>query len=130
MGLADEEGFPHQGVINFVDNRLDANSGTLQVRGVFSNKDRILSPGLFVRMRLPIGEPYRAVLVEEQSLATDQGQKFVYVVDKDNKAEYRQVQVGKLQQGKRVIHKGLAQDERVVVSGLQRVRPGTKWRRS
>ncbi|MBI3839575.1 MAG: efflux RND transporter periplasmic adaptor subunit [Planctomycetia bacterium] len=124
MGLADEQGYPHQGVVNFVDNRLDPSTGTLQVRGIFKNSDRMLSPGLFVRVRLPIGEPYRAVLVSEQALGTDQGQKFVYVVDNDNKAQYRRVQVGKLQQGRRVILKGLSEGERVVVSGLQRVRPG------
>ena len=124
MGLADEEGFPHQGAINFVENRLDPSTGTLQIRGVFKNSDGMLTPGLFVRVRLPIGEPYHALLVSEESLGTDQGQKFVYVIDKDNKAQYRRVQVGKLQHGQRVILKGLSEGERVVVSGLQRVRPG------
>ncbi len=75
-------------------------------------------------MRLPIGDPYQAILIDEQALGTDQGQKFVYVVDKDSKAQYRRVQVGKLQNGRRVVFKGLATGERVVVSGLQRVRPG------
>lgn len=124
MGLADEEGYPHDGVVNFVDNRLNPSTGTLQVRGIFKNSDRMLSPGMFVRVRLPIGEPYRALLVSEQALGTDQGQKFVYVIDQDNKAQYRRVQVGKLQQGQRVVLKGLSAGERVVVSGLQRVRPG------
>jgi RND family efflux transporter MFP subunit len=124
MGLADEQGYPHQGIVNFVDNRLDPSTGTLQVRGIFKNSDHMLSPGLFVRVRLPIGQPYHAVLVSEQALGTDQGQKFVYVIDGDNKAQYRRVQVGKLQQGRRVILKGLSEGERVVVSGLQRVRPG------
>jgi membrane fusion protein, multidrug efflux system len=124
MGLADEEGFPHQGAINFFDNRLDPGTGTLQVRGVFKNTDRVLSPGLFVRVRLPIGESYQAIMVSEESLGTDQGQKFVYVVGDDNKAQYRRVDVGKLQKGRRVILKGLSEGERVVVSGLQRIRPG------
>jgi RND family efflux transporter MFP subunit len=124
MGLADEQGFPREGFVNFVDNRLDPNTGTLQIRGIFKNADRMLSPGLFVRVRLPIGKPYRALLVSEQALGSDQGQKFVYVVDNDNKAQYRRVQVGKLQQGRRVIVEGLSTGERVVVSGLQRVRPG------
>jgi RND family efflux transporter MFP subunit len=124
MGLSDEEGFPHEGTINFLDNRLDPTTGTLQVRGVFKNPDRVLSPGMFVRVRLPIGEPYQALMVAEESLGTDQGQKFVYVVDAENKAQYRRVQVGKLQNGRRVVLKGLSADEQVVVSGLQRVRPG------
>ncbi len=124
MGLSDEEGFPHQGTINFLDNRLDPTTGTLQVRGVFKNPNRVLSPGMFVRVRLPIGEPYQALLVAEESLGTDQGQKFVYVVDAENKAQYRRIQVGKLQNGRRVVLKGLSADEQVVVSGLQRVRPG------
>ncbi len=124
MGLADEKGYPHEGVINFFDNRLDPSTGTLQVRGIFKNPDGMLTPGLFVRVRLPIGKPYRALLVSEEALGTDQGQKFVYVIDAENKAQYRRVEVGRLQQGRRVILKGLADGERVVVSGLQRVRPG------
>ncbi|HEX3726992.1 MAG TPA: efflux RND transporter periplasmic adaptor subunit [Pirellulales bacterium] len=125
MGLADEEGFPHSGTINFFDNRLDTATGTLQVRGLFQNPNGVLAPGLFARVRLPIGEPYRAVLVSEQALGTDQGQKFLYVIDKDNKAQYRRVQVGKLQKGQRVVLDGLSEGERVVISGLQRIRPGS-----
>lgn len=126
MGLADEEGFPHEGTINFVDNRLDTGTGTLQVRGVFRNPDHELTPGLFVRIRLPVGEPYRAILISEEALGTDQGQKFVYVVDDQDRAQYRRVQVGKLQDGRRVVLSGLAEGEKVVVSGLQRVRPGAE----
>ncbi len=124
MGLADEDGFPHRGTINFVDNQLDVSTGTLQVRGTFDNPNHMLAPGMFVRVRLPIGDPYQAVLVDEQALGTDQGQKFVYVVDADSKAQYRTIKVGKLQQGRRVVLDGLKAGERVVVSGLQRVRPG------
>lgn len=124
MGLADEEGYPHVGTVNFLDNKLDPSTGTLQVRGIFKNPKHILSPGLFVRVRLPIGEAYQAIMVAEAALGTDQGQKFVYVVDAENKAQYRRVEVGKLQNGRRAILQGLALDERVVVSGLQRVRPG------
>ena len=124
LGLADEDGYPHQGTVNFVDNRLDPSTGTLQVRGVLGNKEGILSPGLFVRVRLPVGSSYRALLISEQALGTDQGQKFVYVVSPESKAEYRRIQVGKLHNGQRVVVKGLSAGERVVVSGLQRVRPG------
>ncbi len=124
MGLADEEGFPHRGTINFVDNQLDVATGTLQVRGTFPNPKHMLAPGLFVRVRLPIGDPYEAILIDEQALATDQGQKFVYVIDDAGNAQYRRIEVGKLQNGQRVVRKGVALGERVVVSGLQRVRPG------
>lgn len=126
IGLADEPGYTHQGSVNFVDNRLDANTGTLQLRGVLPNKQGVLSPGLFVRVRLPIGQPYSALLLREQAIGTDQGQKFVYVVTPQSKAEYRQIEVGKLHNGQRVVLKGLAAGERVVVSGLQRVRPGAE----
>ena len=127
MGLADEEGFPHRGTINFVDNQLDVSTGTLQVRGTFPNPNHMLAPGMFVRVRLPIGDPHEAIMIDEQSLGTDQGQKFVYVIDQDSKAQYRSVSVGKLQNGKRVVLKGLQEGERVVVSGLQRVRPAARW---
>jgi RND family efflux transporter MFP subunit len=126
MGLADEKGYAHQGAIDFEENRLDPSTGTLRVRGVFDNRDRLLKPGLFVRVRVPIGEPYRALLVPEPAVGTDQGQKFLYVLDDDNKVAYRRVQVGKLHDGLRVIAEGLKPNERVVVVGLQRVRPDIK----
>jgi RND family efflux transporter MFP subunit len=124
MGLADDENHPYSGYVNFLDNQLDPGTGTLQVRGVFKNPGHTLRPGLFVRVRLPIGEPYRALLVAEEALGTDQGQKYVYVVGDDNKAQYRRIEIGKLQDGRRVVLKGLEPGERVVISGLQRVRPG------
>jgi RND family efflux transporter MFP subunit len=124
LGLADEEGFPHEGTINFVDNRVDAMSGTLRIRGVFPNTKRILSPGLFARIRLPIGKPHAAILISEQALGSDQGQRFVYVVNDANKVAYRRVKVGPLQDGLRVIEEGLAEGERVVVSGVQRIKSG------
>jgi RND family efflux transporter MFP subunit len=124
MGLADDENHPYTGYVNFLDNQLDPGTGTLQVRGIFKNPGNTLRPGLFVRVRLPIGEPYRALMVAEKALGTDQGQKYVYVVGNDNKAEYRRIEIGKLQDGRRVVLKGLEAGERVVVSGLQRVRPG------
>jgi RND family efflux transporter MFP subunit len=126
LGLADEEGFSKHGRINFADNRVDADTGTWRLRGIFANADHCLSPGLFVRMRAPVGEPYRATLVSEQALSTDQGQKFVYVVNDQNKVEYRRIKVGALHNGLRVITENLAPSERVVVSGLQRVGPGVE----
>jgi RND family efflux transporter MFP subunit len=127
MGLADEQQtYPHQGTLNFEDNRLDPSTGTLRVRGVFPNHDRLLSPGLFVRVRVPIGKPYRALLVPEPALGADQGQKFLYVVDDKDEVSYRRVQIGRLYGQLRVITEGISPGERIVVSGLQRVRPGIK----
>jgi RND family efflux transporter MFP subunit len=125
MGLAIEgTELPHAGSVNFIDNQLDTNTGTLQVRGVFPNPTHAILPGLYCRIRLPLGEPYQAITIPEQALGTDQGQKFVYVVNDQNKIEYRKVQLGKQQGTQRVVLKGVAEGERVVVSGLQRVRAG------
>ena len=126
MGLADERGYTRRGTLDFEDNRVDPSTGTLRVRAVFSNADRLLSPGLFVRIRIPVGESYRALLVPEAALGTDQGQRFVYVVDDQGNVSYRRVTVGKLHEGMRVIAAGLEPHERVVVTGLQRVVPGNK----
>jgi membrane fusion protein, multidrug efflux system len=124
LGLVDEEGYPRTGTINFADNRLDADSGTWRLRAVFDNADHALSPGMYVRMRLPIGKPYQTVLVAEQALGTDQGQKFVYVVDDSNMVSSRRVKIGRIHQGLRAISEGLAEGEKVIVSGLQRARQG------
>jgi RND family efflux transporter MFP subunit len=126
LGLLDEEGFPHEGTINFVDNRDDVNSGTLLIRAIFPNPQRMLSPGLFARVRLPIGNPHRAILISEQALGSDQGQRFVYVVNDEEEAVYRRVKVGSLHDGLRVVEEGLSPEDRVVVIGLQRIRPGAK----
>jgi RND family efflux transporter MFP subunit len=126
LGLADEEGFPHEGLVNFVDNRVDQSTGTLRLRGLFPNPKRILSPGMFVRIRVPIGDPHSSLLISEQALGSDQGQKFVYVVNSKNEVTYRRVEIGILQDGLRVVQKGLAAGERVVLTGLQRIRPGIK----
>jgi multidrug efflux system membrane fusion protein len=128
VGLANETGFPHKGFINFVNNKVDPNTGTITVRGVLSNPRiggtaRMLAPGLFVRVRLPIGPAHHALLVAESALATDQGLKFVYVVGDDNVVQYRRVQVGPLQDdGLRVIEDGLQPEDWVVTSGLQLIR--------
>jgi RND family efflux transporter MFP subunit len=123
LALADEERFPRKGTINFTDNRVDPDTGTWRLRARFDNPDRLLAPGLFVRIHLPIGQPYKAILVAEKALGTDQGQKFVYVVDDANKVSYRRVKVGRLHDGLRVITDGLKAGEKIVVNGLQRVRP-------
>jgi len=126
VALADEEGFRHRGTIDFLDNQIDPNTGTQRVRAVIANSHRLLSPGLFVRLRFPVGPPHTALLVQEEALGTDQGQRFLYVVNDKDEVAYRRVQVGMLTQGKRVIEDGLKPGERVVVNGLQRVRPGDK----
>jgi RND family efflux transporter MFP subunit len=126
LGLANEEGFPRHGTTNFADNRIDPDTGTWRLRALFKNPTHVLAPGLFVRVRLPIGDPFPAILIPEQALGTDQGQKFVYVVKPDGVVDYRRVQVGRLHDGLRVISKGLDKDELIVVSGLQRIRQGTR----
>jgi len=141
VGLSDEDGFPHAGIINFSENKLDPGTGTLRIRGSIANpKPRLLSPGLFARVRLPIGKPHRSVLVAEQAIGTDQGRKFVYLVrrgkvkelDKKTGKEVEHegdvvvsqpIKVGTLEKGLRVIDQGLTLDDKVIVSGLQRVRP-------
>jgi len=125
LRLANEEGFPHEGVIDFVDNRVDPTTGTIRTRGVFANTDRILTPGLFVRVRIPGSDTYKAVLVADRALGTDQGQKYVWVVNEQNIVEYRVITPGSLQSdGLRVIQAGLKPGEWVIVNGLQRARPG------
>ncbi|AGW89618.1 MULTISPECIES: efflux RND transporter periplasmic adaptor subunit [Cupriavidus] len=124
LGLADEDGHPHQGKIQSVDNRLDPRSGTIRVRAVFDNEDGRLLPGLYGKVRLGGGAPRPAVLVNDRAIGTDQGKKFVLVADKANKLAYREVELGPTHEGLRVIRKGLASGETIVVNGLQRVRPG------
>lgn len=124
LGLANEAGHSHHGTVQFIDNQLNPKTGTLRVRGVFPNKDEALSPGYFARIRVPIGEPHKALLITERALDTDQGQKVVYVVDRDNKVSTRPVKLGALQDGWREITDGLKSGERVIVNGLQQVRPG------
>jgi RND family efflux transporter MFP subunit len=126
MGLADEKGYPHTGKINFVDNHIDQNTGSVWVRGLFANPKKLFAPGLFVRVRLPVGEPHKAVLIPEQALATDQGQKFVWVVDDEGHAVYRRIQLGAQHGALREVEKGVDVGERVIVSGLQRVRNDPK----
>ena len=124
LGLTGEDGYPHEGVIDFLDNQVDPGTGTLRMRGVFSNKDRALTPGLFARVRLPAGERHPALLVADRAVDTDQGQKVIYVVGKDDVAEQRPVRLGGLHDGLREIISGVKAGERVVVDGLQRVHGG------
>jgi RND family efflux transporter MFP subunit len=124
LGLATEEGFPHGGTINFYDNQVNPKTGTLRTRAEFANKDGALAPGFFARVRMPVGPHHRALLVSERVLDNDQGQKVVYVVAKDDKVVSRPVRLGALHDGLREVTDGLLPGERVIVNGLQQVRPG------
>ena len=126
MGLANEEGFPHQGYVDFVDNQLNPQTGTIRARAVFSNKDRMFTPGLFARIKLVGSGRYHAMLVQDRAIGTDQDKKFVLALKPDTTVEYREVQLGRLVDGLRVITAGLKTNDRIVINGLQRVRPGMK----
>ncbi|MGH3991971.1 MAG: efflux RND transporter periplasmic adaptor subunit, partial [Pseudonocardiaceae bacterium] len=126
LGLADEEGFSHRGYVDFVDNQLNPESGTIRLRGVFSNKDHLFTPGLFARIRLVGSGKYPATLVLDRAVGTDQDKKFVLVLKPDSTVDYRSVQVGRLVDGLRVVSAGLKPGEQIVINGLQRVRPGMK----
>lgn len=126
LGLANEEGFPHQGYVDFVDNRLDPETGTIRTRAVFANKDRLFTPGLFARIKL-IGSRQRPrTLVQDRAIGTDQEKKFVLVLQPDSTVAYREVQIGRLADGLRIVERGLKPGEKVVINGLQRAKPGSK----
>jgi multidrug efflux system membrane fusion protein len=126
MALADEAGFPHQGHMDFVGNRLDMATATIRGRAIFKNSDKLLVPGLFARVRVPGSAPHDAVLVPDPAIGSDQSQRFVMVVGADGTAARKVVELGPLHDGLRIVHAGLKGDERVVVEGLQFVRPGAK----
>jgi RND family efflux transporter MFP subunit len=124
LGLANEDGHPHRGTINFVDNQVNPKTGTGKVRGVFPNMEQVLLPGLFGCVRIPIGRAHKALLVSERAIDTDQGQKVLYVVNDKNEVVSRPVRLGALHDGLREITDGLKPGEKVIVNGLQQVRPG------
>jgi multidrug efflux system membrane fusion protein len=124
LGLANEDGYSREGKVGSIDNRLDTTSGTIRVRAVFDNADGQLVPGLYARVRLGGGAPREAVLIDEKAIGTDQDKRFVMVADANNHASYRQIKVGANQDGLVVIEDGLKSGERIVVNGLQRIRPG------
>jgi membrane fusion protein, multidrug efflux system len=123
-GLANESGYPHEGKLDFVDNRIDPVSGTVRMRAVLRNGDAALVPGLFARVQVGTDGKGEALLINDTAIGTDQNRKYVYVVGADNKAEYRVVTLGPLVDGLRVARTGLKAGDRIVVNGLQRVRPG------
>jgi multidrug efflux system membrane fusion protein len=124
MGTSGSADTPYQGRLQLIDNQVDAKSGTVRVRAAFDNKDGALMPGQFARIRMGQPQATRALLVNERAVGTDQNKKFVLVVAEGNKAEYREVTLGASVNGLRVVNEGLKPGERIVVNGLQRVRPG------
>jgi RND family efflux transporter MFP subunit len=126
VGFAGEEGYPHEAVLDFVDNHVDPATGTVKVRAVIPNVDGHLTPGLFARLRIGAQDAKETVLVTDSAFGTDQSHKFAYVIDAAGKAQYRDVELGGIHEGMRVVRSGLTAEDRVVVRGLQRVRPGAQ----
>jgi RND family efflux transporter MFP subunit len=126
LGLQSEEGYPHKGHLDYVSPQLDASTGTLQVRALFDNKDKALLPGLFVRVRVPIGQNEKALLVRDDAIATNQLGSYVLVLGKDDTVEQKQVKTGQREGALRVIESGLDPADWVIVQGIQQAIPGGK----
>jgi len=128
VGLADEAGFPHEGRLEFLDNRVDPATGSVRMRALLKNADHTLAPGLFARVQVASGDgsggTAKTALIAERAIGTDQNRKFVFVVNGDGKAEYRQVRLGPVVDGLRVVRDGVKPGEKIVVDGLQRVHAG------
>jgi len=124
MALASDDGFPRAGKLDFLDNQVDGETGTIRGRAVFRNTDGVLTPGLFVRLRLAGTGSYPGLLIQDRAVGTDLSKKFVYVVNPRQEIEYRDVTLGPVVDGLRVVRSGLQAGEAVVINGLQRVRPG------
>ena len=126
VALEGEEGYPHKGVLDFADNRVDPKTGTIQARGVLPNAKGIIDAGMRARVRVPVSEPYKALLITDRAVGTDQNLKYVYVVDAEHVAKRRDIQPGRIEGGLRVIEKGLEPGDQVIVNGIQSVRPEMK----
>jgi multidrug efflux system membrane fusion protein len=126
VGLEGEEGYPHKGVLDFADNRVNPSTGTIQVRGVLPNPTRILDAGMRARVRIPVSDPHKALMVTERAVGNDQGRKFLYVVNDQNIVERRDVKLARVVDGLQVIGEGLKPDDWVIVNGIQRVRDAMK----
>src|SRR5262245_59855457 len=123
VATADEQGFPHEGYMDFVDNQIDRGTGTIQGRALVPNPDGLLAPGLFVRLRLIGSGLYKGLLIPDDAVQSDQANKFVWAVDDQNKVRYRPIKIGTLHDGLRVVTEGLTPADRVVIHGIQRARP-------
>ena len=124
IGLVDEDGYPHSGKLDFIDNQVDATTGTIRARAALANPDGRYTPGLFARVRLIGGEDHDSVLIENRAIGTDLSKTYVLTLTKDNRIEYRLVELGPEINGLRVVTHGLAPNDLIVVNGLQHVRPG------
>lgn len=124
LELLDESGFPHKGVIDFIDNRLNSNTATLRVRGKFDNAGGLLAPGLFARVRVPASSEYEAMLIPDAAIGTSQSVRYVWVLGPDDQARQQEIVLGPLVDGKRIVRSGLEAEDRIVVNGIQLVRPG------
>lgn len=125
LALEGDDGYPHKGDGDYLDNTVDLATGTIQARAVFENKDLFIEPGLFAKVRLPYHEEKNALLVPDAALAADQRGRYLLTVNKENIVEYKPVEIGALVEGLRVITKGISAEDRVVVKGIQRARPGS-----
>ncbi|HHE5806874.1 TPA: efflux RND transporter periplasmic adaptor subunit [Klebsiella michiganensis] len=121
IGLVGEEGYPHQGKVDFLDNQLTPSTGTIRMRALLDNAQRQFTPGLFARVRLPGSAEFNATLIDDKAVLTDQDRKYVYVVDKEGKAQRRDITPGRLADGLRIVQQGLKPGDRVIVDGLQKV---------
>ncbi|MEJ1096422.1 MULTISPECIES: efflux RND transporter periplasmic adaptor subunit [unclassified Pseudoxanthomonas] len=121
VGLVSEDGFPHEGVVDFLDNQVDRGTGTIRARALLDNADRRFTPGLFARVRLLGSGQFKAMLVDDKAVLTDQDRKYVYVVDEKGMAQRRDVQLGRSAEGLRIVQKGLKPGDRVIVDGVQKV---------
>ncbi|MGX5732586.1 efflux RND transporter periplasmic adaptor subunit [Pseudoxanthomonas beigongshangi] len=121
VALADDQGFPYSGTVDFLDNQVDRSTGTIRARAVLDNQDRLFTPGLYARVRLLGSGEFKAALVDDKAVLTDQDRRYVYVVDKEGKAQRRDVKLGRMVQGLRIIEQGLAAGDRVIISGVQKV---------
>ncbi|MDD7995610.1 RND efflux system, membrane fusion protein [Kosakonia radicincitans] len=121
IGLVGEEGYPHQGKVDFLDNQLTPSTGTIRMRALLDNAQRQFTPGLFARVRLPGSAEFKATLIDDKAVLTDQDRKYVYIVDKDGKAQRRDITPGRLADGLRIVQQGLTPGDRVIVDGLQKV---------
>jgi RND family efflux transporter MFP subunit len=124
IGLANEEGFPHAGAVDFVDNQLNPQTGTIRARAVLENKNGQFTPGLFARVQLLVSGEYSAILIEDRAVNTDQSQKYVLLLGAGNQIEYRKVKLGRMIDGLRIVREGLKAGDVIVVNGAQRVHPG------
>ncbi|WP_371226438.1 multidrug efflux RND transporter periplasmic adaptor subunit MexE [Pseudomonas sp. QE6] len=126
LGLTGEDGFPHEGKLDFLDNQVNPKTGTIRGRAVFDNDGNQFTPGLYARIKLVGSGTYPAALIKDDAVGTDLGKKFVLVIDKDSKVQYRSIELGPKLEGLRIVRNGLAKGDRIVVNGLQRVRPGAQ----